>query len=62
VATKAPCTKCGQIPTTGAVVFRKWLCYPCINAWNLEAPSDQAWDDLPALAKVEWTANWAERQ
>lgn len=63
---KIPCSACGQEPKSGAVVWDKWLCYPCINEWNEYFPSDESFyashpeDKARFAAKKALTAKWVE--
>jgi hypothetical protein len=62
IEAKIPCAACGCEPKTSAEVWGQRLCYPCINAWNAEAPNDAAWDAVPAAGKKMWTNVWCEAQ
>lgn len=63
--TGTPCAACGHNDGMGWVVWDQPLCNGCKNAWDMAAPSDDAWDakypedKARYAAKKAWTAKWA---
>lgn len=64
----SPCAACGHDDGNGWAVWDQPMCNGCKNAWDKEAPADEAWDakcpedKARYAAKKTWTATWTAKR